>query len=62
MMDRMILVFLASILAGFALINVPLGGTFLAGLAPFTTIIGVLAVVVFSLVLIYHGLKALFSK
>lgn len=62
MMDRMILVYLASILAGFSLIKVSLAGTFLASLAPFTTIIGVLTVIVFSFVLIYQGLKTLFNK
>lgn len=62
MMDRMILVFLASLLAGFSLIKLSLAGTFLASLEPFTTIIGVLAVIVFSLALIYQGVKTLFNK
>ncbi|KMY51006.1 hypothetical protein [Peribacillus loiseleuriae] len=61
-MDRMILVFLASLLAGFSLIKVSLAGTFLSSLEPFTTIIGVLAVIVFSLALIYQGVKTLFNK
>ncbi|GIN61767.1 hypothetical protein J27TS8_17600 [Robertmurraya siralis] len=61
-MDRFILLMLASILAGFALLRVPLNDTFLASLAPVTTIIGVLAVVIFALVIIYKGVMALVRK
>lgn len=61
-MDRFILLMLASILAGFALLRVPLDDTFLASLAPVTTIIGVLAVVIFALVIIYKGVMALVRK
>ena len=61
-MDRFILLMLASILAGFALLKVPLSGTFLAGLEPITNIIGILAIVIFSLILIYKGLMALLGK
>jgi len=53
---------LASILAGFALLRIPLEGTFLASLEPVTTIIGILAVVIFSLVLIYKGFMSLLGK
>jgi hypothetical protein len=61
-MENWIFLFLASILAGFALINVPLAGTFLASLTPFTTVIGVLTVLIFSLVLVYKGVRYLFNK
>ena len=61
-MDRFILLMLASIFAGFALVNVPLSGTFIAGLEPISNIIGILAIVIFSLALIYKGLMALFGK
>ena len=61
-MDRFILLMLASILAGFALLNVPLAGTFLASLAPITTLIGILAIVVFSLFLLFKGLMGLLGK
>lgn len=47
MMDRLTFLFLAAILAGFALVELPLAGTFLASLAPFTTVVGVLAILVF---------------
>ncbi|PPA70848.1 hypothetical protein [Jeotgalibacillus proteolyticus] len=58
---------LAGILAGFALIVLPIllvptPGTLLALLALIITVIGVIAVVVFSLVLILKALKAIFSK
>jgi len=61
-MDRFILLMLASILAGFALLKVPLTGTFLSGLEPITNIIGILAIVIFSLLLIFKGLMALLGK
>ena len=61
-MDRFILIMLASILAGFALLKVPLSGTFLAGLEPITNVIGVLAIVTFSLFLIFKGVMALLGK
>ena len=61
-MDRFILLMLANILAGFALLKVPLSGTFLAGLEPITNLIGILAIVIFSLVLMYKGLMAILRK
>ncbi|WP_339254476.1 hypothetical protein NSQ43_07715 [Sporosarcina sp. FSL W8-0480] len=61
-MDRMILLMLASILAAFTLVRVPLTGTFLAGIEPITDIIGIVAILLFSLFLIYKGLKGLLGK
>lgn len=61
-MDRLILLMLASILAGFALLKVPLEGTFLAGLEQIINLIGILAIVIFSLFLIFKGLMALLGK
>ncbi|PUB10047.1 hypothetical protein [Paenisporosarcina sp. OV554] len=61
-MDRFILLMLASILAGFALLKVPLTGTFISGLEPITTLIGILAIVIFSLFLIFKGLMGLLGK
>jgi len=61
-MDRLIFLMLASILAGFALVKVPLSGTFLAGLEPITDIIGVIAILIFSLFLIFKGLMGLLGK
>lgn len=61
-MDRAILLMLASILAGFALLRVPLEGTFLASIEPLTTVIGILSIVIFSLFLIFKGVMALLGK
>ncbi|MYL35233.1 hypothetical protein GLW08_16025 [Pontibacillus yanchengensis] len=61
-MDRFILLMVACILAGFALINVSLADTFLASLEPVKNIIGILAILVFSLFLLYKGIMALVGK
>ena len=61
-MDRFITLMLAAILSGFALLKVPLSDTFLSGIEPATTLIGILVIVVFSLFLIYKGLMALAGK
>ncbi|MFP5105501.1 hypothetical protein ACSU6B_01825 [Neobacillus sp. C211] len=60
-MDRLANLFLACILAGFALVNMPTI-SFLAGLSSFFHIVGALAILVFSFVLLYQGVKSLFSK
>ncbi|MGZ4159282.1 MAG: hypothetical protein ACXVNF_00565 [Neobacillus sp.] len=60
-MKSLAFLFLACILAGFALVNLP-AISFLSGLFPFFHIVGALAVLVFSFALIYEGLKAFFSK
>lgn len=61
-MDRFILLMLAGILSGFALIKVPLAGTFLNSLQPVTNVIGILAIVIFSVILICKGIIALVGK
>ena len=61
-MDNRIFLFLATILSGFALIKVNLEETFLSALTPYFNILGILTVLVFSLVLIYKGVRSLFSK
>ncbi|RFU68989.1 hypothetical protein D0469_10935 [Peribacillus saganii] len=61
-MDRIILALLAGVLAGFSLLKVSFADTFLFSLEPIFTIIGVLAVTVFSLVLIFKAVTALFNK
>lgn len=53
--------FLAAILAGFALVNIP-DVPLLAGFHTFFLIIGALAIIVFSLVILYMALKTLFHK
>ncbi|MEH7505759.1 hypothetical protein V7152_28035 [Neobacillus drentensis] len=60
-MDRLANLFLACILAGFALVHLP-GISFLAGLSSFFHVVGALAILVFSIVLLFLGVKALFNK
>jgi hypothetical protein len=59
---ELILLFVASIFAGFALISLPLLGTPLAMLQPIVLLIGVVVVLVFAFAIIFKGLKALFQK
>ncbi|BCB02706.1 hypothetical protein [Bacillus sp. KH172YL63] len=61
-MDRFILLLLAGIVSGFALLKVPLDGTFLESVAPVTDIIGILAILIFSLFLIFKGVMAMLGK
>mgnify|MGYP001289010611 CR=1 FL=1 len=61
-MDRLIFLFLACILAGFALIKVTQYDTLFVSLHTLLTIIGVLSVIVFSVVLIIKGVLALIGK
>ncbi|PLR78533.1 hypothetical protein CU633_04705 [Bacillus sp. V3-13] len=60
-MNNTVLLFLAGILAGFALLKVP-AVSFLTGLLPLFNIIGALAIIVFSLALLYLGLRTLLSR
>ncbi len=61
-MNGLILLMLAAILSGYMLTKIPLEGTFLAVIAPITSTIGILAIVVFSLFLIFKGVMALLGK
>jgi hypothetical protein len=60
-MERTANLFLACILAGFALVHMPVI-EFLSGLTSFFHVVGALAILVFSFVLLYLGVKALFTK
>ncbi|MDL4842317.1 hypothetical protein [Aquibacillus rhizosphaerae] len=57
-MNGFSILYLGCILAGFALIKVPLQGM-LAPLEPLAFLVGVLAILLFSCVLIFNGLVAL---
>lgn len=57
-----LLPYLFAIIAGFALIKVEMGGTFLASLESAFDVIGLISVVVFSLVLIIVGFKYLIAN
>lgn len=61
-MDRIVLLMLARVLTGFALLKAPLSGTFSADLGPITNLIGIITIVIFYLVLIYKGLMSLLGK
>ena len=61
-MDRLILLMLAGIIAGFVLVKAPLSSSFLASIEPITSTIGILAILVFSLYLIYKGLMAILGS
>lgn len=60
-MERRPLLFLACILAGFALLRVPLTG-FFAPLSPLIVLIAVITILLFSLVLIVYGVLVLVGK
>ncbi|MCU9612802.1 hypothetical protein OEV98_04470 [Caldibacillus lycopersici] len=61
-MEKHTLLFLAAILAGFALYRAPIAGSVLAGLEPVTSLIGLLAILVFSIVLIIKAILALLGR
>ncbi|WP_079525667.1 MULTISPECIES: hypothetical protein [Halobacillus] len=61
-MNHLALLYLACILAGFALANLPTSSVITAGIVSFFNIIGGIAIIVFSLALLYLGVKALINK
>ncbi|KSU59972.1 hypothetical protein AS034_18255 [[Bacillus] enclensis] len=60
-MDSPIWLYLFGILSGFALLRVPLTG-FLSPINPIVDVIGVLAVLLFSIVLIFKGVMHLIDS
>nr|WP_263324621.1 hypothetical protein [Neobacillus sp. Marseille-Q6967] len=60
-MERRPLLFLACILAGFALLRVPLTG-FFSPLSPLVVLIAVITILLFSVVLIVYGVLVLIGK
>ncbi len=61
-MHQTVLLYLVCILAGFALANIPTSSVITAGIATFFQIIGGIAVIVFSLAILYLGVKTLLDK
>lgn len=61
-MHQTVLLYLACVLAGFALANVPTSSVITAGIATFFQIIGGIAVIVFSVAILYLGIKTLLDK
>lgn len=60
-MNGLVLLYLASILSGFALLKLP-GVSFLSGFSSFFDIVGAIAIVVFSFALLYLGVKGLLGR
>ncbi|MGG5254205.1 hypothetical protein ACQYAD_11985 [Neobacillus sp. SM06] len=60
-MNSLVFLFLAAIFAGFSLLKLP-AVSFVPDLQPFFQIVGVLAIIIFSFVILYMALKALFNK
>ncbi|MFD2445615.1 hypothetical protein ACFSO7_16770 [Bacillus sp. CGMCC 1.16607] len=58
---HLVALFLACIFSGFTLTKLP-NVSFLSGLGNLFDIIGVLAMIIFSLTLLYMGVKALFKE
>lgn len=62
MSNTNVLTLIGAILAGYFLLALPLGGTFLAAFGPAVKIIAILTVLVFGAVLIYKGLRDILRK
>ncbi|EIJ81356.1 hypothetical protein PB1_00385 [Bacillus methanolicus PB1] len=60
-MNGIVWIYLASVLAGYTLLNLP-ATSFLSGLTPFFDFVGVVAMIVFSFALLYTGVKELISR
>ncbi|MDM5318100.1 hypothetical protein QUF49_19045 [Fictibacillus sp. b24] len=62
MSNTNVLTLIGALLAGYFLLALPLGGTFLAAFGPAIKIIAILTVLVFGFVLIYLGLRDILRK
>ena len=60
--NRPALLYFLCLLVGFALTKVQLAGTFLSSLSAAVNLIGVLAILVFAIVLLYMGVRSLFNR
>jgi len=62
-MINKVILFFASLLAGFALIKIATASVFATlGLTTFISVVGTIVVLIFSIALLYLGFKALFNK
>lgn len=61
-MYQLAILYLACILAGFGLTNIPEVGFISAGITEFFSVVGAIAIIVFALALLYLGVKALFNQ
>ncbi len=62
MMYQRALLYVACMLAGFGLANVPVSSVINAGIASFFEVVGGLTIIVFGLALLYLGVKSLLGK
>ena len=62
MMHQLALLYLACVLAGFGLANLPASTIISVETANLFSIIGGIAMIVFALAILYLGVKALFNK
>ncbi|SFA80409.1 MULTISPECIES: hypothetical protein [unclassified Bacillus (in: firmicutes)] len=60
-MNPIVFLYVACILAGFALLDLP-SLSFISSLVTFFDIVGVIAIIVFSFALLYLGVKSLIKK
>lgn len=61
-MSQVSFIYLASILAGFALANLPTSAVVTQGVVEFFEVIGGIAIIVFSFALLFDGLRTLFKR
>lgn len=61
-MYQLAIIYLAAILAGYALANLPVSALITPGIAEFFVIVGGIAMIVFALALLYITVKALLNK
>ncbi|RYG74207.1 hypothetical protein EU245_03055 [Lentibacillus lipolyticus] len=61
-MYQLALLYLACVLAGFALANVPASSIISPGLASFLDVVGGIVIIVFSAAILYLGMKSLLNK
>lgn len=61
-MHPLALLYLACVLAGFALVNLPTTAIITVGIASFFHTVGAFAIIIFSLALLWLGIKALIGK
>ncbi|WP_245544960.1 hypothetical protein [Lentibacillus jeotgali] len=59
---QLTLLYLACVLAGFALANIPASSIITGGLASFLNVIGGLVIIIFSGAILYLGFKSLLNK
>lgn len=61
-MHKQTLLFIACILSGFMLAHLPVSSVISAGIANFFKIVGGLTIIVFSVAIVYLGVKSLIGK